>query len=50
MQEPNFGENSLNKLIEKLSSFGLNLGMEVNGWPPEDLAMRADSVKDSSVF
>jgi DNA-directed RNA polymerase subunit alpha len=40
---PNFGRKSLNEIKEVLASMGLHLGMEVQGWPPEnidDLAKR----------
>ncbi|HEX5779878.1 MAG TPA: DNA-directed RNA polymerase subunit alpha [Xanthobacteraceae bacterium] len=43
LRTPNFGRKSLNEIKEVLASMGLHLGMEVTGWPPEnidDLAKR----------
>jgi DNA-directed RNA polymerase subunit alpha len=43
LRTPNFGRKSLNEIKEVLATMGLHLGMEVQGWPPEnidDLAKR----------
>jgi DNA-directed RNA polymerase subunit alpha len=43
LRTPNFGRKSLNEIKEVLASMGLHLGMDVPGWPPEnieDLAKR----------
>ncbi|ALK09183.1 DNA-directed RNA polymerase subunit alpha [Blastochloris viridis] len=43
LRTPNFGRKSLNEIKEVLAAMGLHLGMEVPGWPPEnidDLAKR----------
>ncbi len=43
LRTPNFGRKSLNEIKEVLAQMGLHLGMEVPGWPPEnidDLAKR----------
>ncbi|GGC57947.1 DNA-directed RNA polymerase subunit alpha [Chelatococcus reniformis] len=43
LRTPNFGRKSLNEIKEVLATLGLHLGMEVQGWPPEnieDLAKR----------
>jgi DNA-directed RNA polymerase subunit alpha len=43
LRTPNFGRKSLNEIKEVLASMGLHLGMEVQGWPPDnidDLAKR----------
>lgn len=48
MNEPNFGENSLNKLVEKLNAMGLTLGMDIPGWPPENLATKAEEIRNNS--
>jgi DNA-directed RNA polymerase subunit alpha len=43
LRTPNFGRKSLNEIKEVLAAMGLHLGMEVTGWPPEnieDLAKR----------
>ena len=43
LRTPNFGRKSLNEIKEVLAQMGLHLGMEVQGWPPDnidDLAKR----------
>ena len=43
LRTPNFGRKSLNEIKEVLAGMGLHLGMNVQGWPPEnidDLAKR----------
>ncbi len=50
MKEPNFGENSLNRLLEKLSSMGLTLDMNIPGWPPENLVAKAEEIRNNSVL
>ena len=45
LRTPNFGRKSLNEIKEVLSVMGLHLGMQVEGWPPEnieDLARKVD--------
>ncbi|NCC21035.1 MAG: DNA-directed RNA polymerase subunit alpha [Alphaproteobacteria bacterium] len=45
LRTPNFGRKSLNEIKEVLSTMGLHLGMQVEGWPPEnieDLARKVD--------
>ncbi len=45
LRTPNFGRKSLNEIKEVLTAMGLALGMNVTGWPPEnieDLAKRLD--------
>ncbi|MGE0718687.1 MAG: DNA-directed RNA polymerase subunit alpha [Alphaproteobacteria bacterium] len=45
LRTPNFGRKSLNEIKEVLAQMGLHLGMEVAGWPPEnieDLAKRLE--------
>jgi DNA-directed RNA polymerase subunit alpha len=45
LRTPNFGRKSLNEIKEVLASMGLQLGMEIPGWPPEnieDLAKRLE--------
>jgi DNA-directed RNA polymerase subunit alpha len=37
LRTPNFGRKSLNEIKEVLAQMGLHLGMEVPGWPPEDI-------------
>lgn len=43
LRTPNFGRKSLNEIKEVLATMGLHLGMDITGWPPEnieDLAKR----------
>jgi len=45
LRTPNFGRKSLNEIKEVLTKMGIHLGMEVPGWPPEnieDLIRRCD--------
>tara|TARA_A100000171_G_scaffold52166_1_gene69340 strand:+ start:1241 stop:2257 length:1017 start_codon:yes stop_codon:yes gene_type:complete len=45
LRTPNFGRKSLNEIREVLSRMGLELGIAVEGWPPEnieDLARKID--------
>lgn len=45
LRTPNFGRKSLNEIKEVLTTLGLHLGMQVEGWPPEnieDLAKKVD--------
>ncbi|WP_425459640.1 DNA-directed RNA polymerase subunit alpha [Hankyongella ginsenosidimutans] len=37
LRTPNFGRKSLNEIKEVLQSMGLRLGMEIPGWPPENI-------------
>ena len=37
LKTPNFGRKSLNEIKEVLGSMGLRFGMEVTGWPPENI-------------
>ena len=37
LRTPNFGRKSLNEIKEVLAQMGLHLGMEVQGWPPENI-------------
>lgn len=37
LKTPNFGRKSLNEIKEKLAKIGLKFGMEVAGWPPENI-------------
>lgn len=45
LRTPNFGRKSLNEIREVLEAMGLTLGMDIEGWPPEnieDMARRMD--------
>jgi len=37
LRTKNFGRKSLNEIKEILKTMGLNLGMEIEGWPPKSL-------------
>ena len=36
LRTPNLGRKSLNEIIEVLNNEGLDLGMKVDNWPPEN--------------
>lgn len=46
LRTPNFGRKSLNEIKEVLSQMGLHLGMEVPGWPPENIEDLAKRYED----
>lgn len=46
LRTPNFGRKSLNEIKEVLSGMGLHLGMQVEGWPPENIEDLARKVDD----
>lgn len=37
LRTPNFGRKSLNEIKEVLSQMGLGFGMDIPGWPPENI-------------
>ena len=37
LRTPNFGRKSLNEIKEVLAQMGLNLGMEIFNWPPDNI-------------
>lgn len=37
LKTPNFGRKSLNEIKEVLANMGLRFGMDVEGWPPENI-------------
>jgi DNA-directed RNA polymerase subunit alpha len=37
LRTPNFGRKSLNEIKEVLAQMGLHLGMDVAGWPPDNI-------------
>ena len=43
LRTPNFGRKSLNEIKEVLAQMGLHLGMEVPGWPPENVMSLAEA-------
>ena len=46
LKTPNFGRKSLNEIKIQLEAMGLGLGMEVPGWPPENIAELAKKYED----
>ncbi len=46
LKTPNFGRKSLNEIKEKLAKIGLRFGMEVQGWPPENIEELARKYED----
>lgn len=46
LKTPNFGRKSLNEIKEKLAKIGLRFGMEVSGWPPENIEDLAKKYED----
>jgi DNA-directed RNA polymerase subunit alpha len=47
LRTPNFGRKSLNEIKEVLAQMGIHLGMEVEGWPPENIETLAKSLDDN---
>lgn len=45
LRTPNFGRKSLNEIKELLAQMDLHLGMQVEGWPPEDLEVLSATVE-----
>ncbi len=46
LRTPNFGRKSLNEIKEVLAQMGLHLGMEVPGWPPDNIDELAKRFED----
>jgi len=46
LRTPNFGRKSLNEIKEVLTIMGLHLGMQVEGWPPENIEELAKKIDD----
>ncbi len=46
LKTPNFGRKSLNEIKEVLGGMGLKFGMEVTGWPPENIEDLARKYED----
>ena len=46
LRTPNFGRKSRNEIKEVLAQMGLHLGMEVPGWPPENIEDLAKRYED----
>ncbi len=47
LRTPNFGRKSLNEIKEVLINMELNLGLQVEGWPPENIEELAKKVEDT---
>ena len=46
LKTPNFGRKSLNEIKEVLANMGLRFGMQVEGWPPENIEELAKKFED----
>merc|ERR1711975_138606 len=46
LRTPNFGRKSLNEIKEVLKMMSLELGMDVEGWPPENIEELAKKHED----
>jgi len=46
LRTPNFGRKSLNEIKEVLAQMGLHLGMDVPGWPPDNIEELARKVEE----
>ena len=46
LRTPNFGRKSLNEIKEVLAQMGLHLGMEVSGWPPDNIEEMAKRLEE----
>jgi DNA-directed RNA polymerase subunit alpha len=46
LKTPNFGRKSLNEIKAQLEAMGFSLGMEVPGWPPENIGQLAKKYED----
>lgn len=48
LRTPNFGRKSLNEIKELLAGMDLHLGMQVEGWPPENIEALAASLENDN--
>ena len=46
LRTPNFGRKSLNEIKEVLTGMELQLGQDVDGWPPENIEELAKRLED----
>jgi len=47
LRTPNFGRKSLNEIREVLMQMGLNLGMDISDWPPENIEELSKNLDDN---
>jgi DNA-directed RNA polymerase subunit alpha len=47
LRTPNFGRKSLNEIKEVLAQMGLHLGLQIPGWPPENIEELAKKHSES---
>tara|TARA_B100000427_G_C15453032_1_gene570455 strand:+ start:163 stop:1227 length:1065 start_codon:yes stop_codon:yes gene_type:complete len=47
LRTPNFGRKSLNEIREVLMQMGLNLGMDISEWPPENIEDLSKKLDDN---
>ncbi|MDR1475205.1 MAG: DNA-directed RNA polymerase subunit alpha [Holosporales bacterium] len=47
LKTPNFGRKSLNEIKGTLSQMGLHLGMQILGWPPENIGEMVKKLNDT---
>ena len=47
LRTPNFGRKSLNEIREVLMQMGLNLGMDIQDWPPDNIEELSRSLDDN---
>ena len=45
LRTPNFRRKSLNQIKEVLAPMGLGLGMDIPGWPPENIEEMAKKLE-----
>ena len=46
LKTPNFGRKSLNEIKDVLVQMGLELGMQLSGWPPENIEELAKKIEE----
>ena len=49
LRTPNFGRKSLNEIREVLMQMGLNLGMDIPDWPPENIEELSKTIDENLV-
>src|SRR5260221_9879481 len=46
LRTPNFGRKPLNEIKQELAQMGLHLGMEIPGWPPDNIEEMAKRLEE----